>query len=63
MLQRMFDQIDLPERRNDLPDRVILLLGMLSLSIAVFGTLMQHRVEPQSAAAPQTVQGIPLADV
>lgn len=39
MLQTLFDRIDLPARGSDLPDRLILALGALSLSVAVFGTV------------------------
>jgi hypothetical protein len=39
MLQTLFDRIHLPARGNDLPDRLILALGTLSLSVAIFGTV------------------------
>ena len=40
MLQRLVETAGLPETRSDLPGRLVLAFGVLSLTVAVVGTLL-----------------------
>lgn len=40
MLQRLIENAGLPEARSELPARLVLAAGVLSLTLAVVGTLL-----------------------
>jgi hypothetical protein len=40
MLQRLIDTAGLPETGSDLPDRMVLMLGVASLALAVTASLL-----------------------